>query len=67
MRANQLAALKRRAKENIRASGITIKQWAEKNSFNPDHVYHVLNNADVKAHWGETHRIAVALGIKPAA
>jgi gp16 family phage-associated protein len=66
MRAADLATLKRRAKDSIRAQGITIVQWAEQNGFIPDHVYHVLNNPDVKAYWGETHKIAVALGIKPA-
>lgn len=66
MNARALATLKRRAKDNLRANGITVAEWAAQNGFNPKNVYHVLNNADVRCHHGEMHSIAVALGIKPA-
>lgn len=61
-----LNELKRRAKESLREQGISASDWALAHGFNVSTVYNVLNNPDVKAHRGESHRIAVALGIKPA-
>lgn len=66
MRASELKANRKRAKEMLRALGLSTAEWARQNGFNVDHVYHVLNNNDVRAHYGEMHRIAVALGMKPA-
>lgn len=64
MKQANLSALKRRAKENLRAQGISAAEFARAHNFNVNAVYGVLNNPDVKAHRGEAHRIAVALGIK---
>lgn len=43
--------------------GDSIAQWAVKNGFNPALVYLVLNGKS-KGVRGQSHRIAVALGIK---
>jgi gp16 family phage-associated protein len=59
-----LSELKRRAKENLRAQGISAAEFARAHGFNVSTVYSVMNKPDVKAHRGEAHRIAVALGIK---
>jgi gp16 family phage-associated protein len=59
-----LTELKRRAKQNLREQGISAAEFARFHGFNVSTVYNVMNNPDVKAHRGEAHRIAVALGIK---
>ncbi|MEJ8837744.1 DNA-binding protein [Ramlibacter sp. AN1133] len=48
---------------NFRANGITISEWARDNAFNPRLVYQVLKGGR-KCLRGESHRIAVALGMK---
>lgn len=56
----------RSSKEVIREfekRGISIASWAREKGFNPDRVYQVLS-ARHRPLRGESHRIAVALGIK---
>jgi len=55
----QLAA----AKARIVAQGITIAGWAETNGFSRQLVYAVLGGRKA-CHYGTTHNIAVALGLK---
>ena len=44
--------------------GISISQWARENDFSPALVYQVLAGRN-KGFRGESHRIAVALKLKP--
>lgn len=46
--------------------GETIAEWAAKNGFSPATTYSLLAGR-LRARRGEAHRIAVALGLKPAA
>lgn len=48
---------------SFRESGVTIKDWAERNGFKPSAVYTVLNDSRPAVR-GDSHRIAVALGLK---
>lgn len=57
--ADKAAAVKAR----FVAEGVTIKDWARANGFTPKTVYRVLAG-EAKCKWGESHRIAVALGLK---
>lgn len=52
-------------KQGFRAAGTTVTAWAEANGFSPNSVYQVLNGF-AKAHYGKSHDIAVALGMKIA-
>ena len=51
------------ARDRLARLGISAKDWAEKNEFNPSTVYAVLNGQK-KCLRGEAHRAAVLLGIK---
>lgn len=53
-----------RIKKKFRDEGITVTSWAEKNGFRRHAVYQVLNGF-TKASYGNSHDIAVALGLKP--
>lgn len=55
-----------KAKQHLRQKGITVTEFARKNDFPAHAVYKVLNG-QYKAHYGQAHQIAVALGIKSAA
>lgn len=46
-------------------SGTTVTDWARERGFDRSLVYSVLNGRCL-ARRGESHRIAVALGLKPA-
>ncbi|MFZ6755218.1 DNA-binding protein [Undibacterium sp. Dicai25W] len=50
-------------KNNFAARGESIAEWARQNDFNLQLVYKILNGKS-KALRGESHRIAVKLGIK---
>ena len=51
-------------KEQFRARGESVGQWADQHGFPRDLVYRVLNGRSPG--WrGKTHQVAVALGIKP--
>lgn len=52
-----------KVKEFFRRSGVTVAEWAEANGYTRHKVYLVLNGQN-KGLWGESHKIAVALGIK---
>jgi len=51
-------------KAKFRANGITTTQWAKDNGFPLYAVYRVLNGQE-KGLYGQSHRIAVKLGLKP--
>lgn len=53
-------------KKTLKQRGITITQWAQNHGYRRDAVYRVLNGID-KAHYGQAHEIAVALGLKQQA
>lgn len=63
--AKQSTALKtfQEARSDFRRRGITIATWAKENGFEIKLVYAVLAG-ERKCYRGESHRIAVALGIK---
>ena len=44
-------------------SGISIAEWARDNNFSPDLVYRIFRNNKIPKR-GESHKIAVKLGIK---
>ena len=52
-----------RIKAQFEAEGITIKEWAVSNGFNPRTVYAVLQG-NLQCKHGISHKIAVALGMK---
>ena len=52
------------AKEGLRQLGIPISRWARTRGFEPEIVYAVLAGR-AEGNWGESHRVAIALGIKP--
>lgn len=47
----------------FRAHGISVAEWARHNGFNPTLAYRILRTGKIPAR-GESHRIAVALGLK---
>lgn len=50
-------------KKLFKQSGVTVAKWAEANGYNRYKVYFILNGQS-KGMWGESHRIAVQLGLK---
>ncbi len=50
-------------KESFRRKGVSVSSWSRNKGFNRSTVYAVLNN-QVKCYYGQSHKIAVALGIK---
>lgn len=52
-------------KEQFRAKGISLADWAEQNGYHRNSVYRVLNGVD-RAYRGKAHEIAVKLGMKLA-
>lgn len=52
------------AREAFEAAGLSVTEWAQARGFRREHVYAVLAGR-TKGRRGESHRIAVALGIKP--
>lgn len=53
----------RQVQDGFRAKGITINKWSEENGFTAALVYAVLQGKR-KCLRGQSHQIAVALGIK---
>ena len=47
----------------MESRGLTVIDWANEYGFNPSNVYRVLNGIS-KCKRGESHRIALALGLK---
>lgn len=52
-------------KEQFRRRGVTLTDWARERGFPRQAVYRVLNG-QLKANFGVSHEIAVALGMKVA-
>ncbi|HCL4240814.1 DNA-binding protein [Pseudomonas sp. B111] len=50
-------------KAQFKAKGLTVTQWAKDHGFPPTAVSQVLNGFS-KGNYGQSHDIAVALGIK---
>ncbi|QTD65694.1 MULTISPECIES: DNA-binding protein [Acinetobacter] len=50
-------------KEDFSSAGISIAEWARDNQFSPDLVYRIFKNNKIPKR-GESHKIAVKLGIK---
>lgn len=50
-------------KQQLRAQGKTLKQFALEHGFEPNDVYRVIGGSR-KALYGKGHQIAVALGMK---
>ncbi len=50
-------------KARLRAQGITIGQWADDHGFDRQLVYRTMSGV-VKGHFGTSHEILVAAGIK---
>ncbi|SSR11025.1 phage-associated protein, BcepMu gp16 family [Acinetobacter baumannii] len=53
----------KQVRDDFIKSGISIAEWARDNNFSPDLVYRILKNNKVPRR-GESHKIAVKLGIK---
>lgn len=50
-------------RQKFRSAGITLTQWAKDNGFPRQAVYRVMAGQD-KGHYGQSHAIAVGLGLK---
>lgn len=53
----------KQVRDSFSSSGISIAEWARDNNFSPDLVYRILKNNKIPQR-GESHKIAVRLGIK---
>ena len=53
----------RDVKDEFSKSGISVAQWARENNFSPDLVYQILHRKRLPLR-GESHKIAVKLGLK---
>lgn len=53
----------KQVREEFLNAGMSIAEWARANNFSPDLVYRILKNNKVPQR-GESHKIAVKLGIK---
>lgn len=61
-----MAMTAEQVKAKLRQRGVTIKAWAEKNGFPAASVRAVLNGHN-QGNYGQSHKIAVALGLKEQA
>lgn len=52
-------------RSRLYANGVNVSEWARHHGFQPKHVHAVLSGARA-CRRGESHRIAVALGLKDA-
>ncbi len=50
-------------KAKLRARGVTCSDWARQNGYSPQKVIRLLNGYE-KGHYGQSHEIAVKLGLK---
>lgn len=55
-----------KTREQFQASGTNVSEWARERSFQP-RLVHAILDGQRRCLRGESHRIAVALGIKPDA
>lgn len=51
-------------KAKFRANGVTLSAWARQHGYSPRKVIRLLNGYE-KGHFGQSHEIAVKLGLKP--
>ena len=51
------------AKAWFRAEGVSVREWAKSQGFEPGEVYALLNGR-TRGYRGNAHRVAVALGVK---
>lgn len=65
LRMEILPEMLERARTVFYLEGKSVADWARENNFRRDLVYAVLSGRS-KANRGESHRIAVRLGLKPA-
>lgn len=54
---------KNEIRRKFELSGLSIADWARQNNFSPDLVYSVLKSKHIPIR-GESHKIAVKLGLK---
>lgn len=59
----QATSIEQRALEGLRRSGVSIAEWSRAHGFRTETVKAVLYGHN-KAHRGQGHRVAVALGMK---
>jgi len=59
----QLMATPEKIRQEFKEKGISISEWARTRGFTPALVYRVLSG-EREATRGQSHRIAVALGLK---
>ena len=50
-------------KAKLRARGVTCSDWARQHGYSPQKVIRLLNGYE-KGHYGQSHEIAVKLGLK---
>lgn len=53
----------KQVKDDFSANGKSIAEWARENNFSPDLVYRIIKTNKIPKR-GESHKIAVKLGIK---
>ena len=54
---------RKQARRELVRQGLSITQWAKEHGVSPDMVRHVLTN-NFPCNFGQSHKIAVLLGIK---
>lgn len=54
---------KNEIRQKFELNGLSIADWARQNNFSPDLVYSVLKSKHIPVR-GESHKIAVKLGLK---
>lgn len=50
-------------RQRFRSQGKTLSQWADEHGYPREAVYRVMGGVD-KGHYGRSHEIALALGLK---
>lgn len=60
---NQRILTPNQVKARFQARGQTISAWARENGYRPQKVIRLLNGME-KGHYGQSHEIAVKLGLK---
>jgi gp16 family phage-associated protein len=58
------AKTREQVKKEFARKGVSIRAWAIANDFDPKLVYEVLANPERKCMRGQSHKIAVRLGLK---
>lgn len=63
MKTNSKPKTREQVRKYLRANGITVTEWSRKHGFDRYTVTDLLRGKR-KGLWGESHRAAVALGLK---